>query len=101
MSKAAHDAGYRLYWSTWGILLTLTLGMLLASSLPWPAWILLVLLLGAMLVKAGFIAGNFMHLRFEKLALILMVALGILATSALLFTLLAVDAARILRLSSN
>ena len=97
MSKAAH--GYRLYWSTWFFLLLLTLGMLLASFLSWPPWILLTLLLGAMLAKAGFIAGNFMHLRFERPALVLMVVLGILATSAVLFTLLVVDAARIHRLS--
>ena len=100
-TKPAHAEGYRLYWLTWMILLSLTLGMLLADSASLPAWILLGLLLVAMLVKAGLIAANFMHLRYEKLGLVLMIALGILATGAVLFFLIAIDAARILRLTSG
>ena len=100
-TKPAPAEGYRLYWLTWAILLSLTLGMLLTGYVAWPSWALLGLLLAAMLVKAGLIAANFMHLRYERLGLVLMIALGILATGAVLFFLIAIDAARILRLSSG
>jgi cytochrome c oxidase subunit 4 len=100
-TKSVPAEGYRLYWLTWVILLALTLGMLVADSIAWPAWVLLGLLLVAMLVKAGFIVANFMHLRYERLGLVLMIVLGILATGAVLFFLIAIDAARILRLSSG
>jgi cytochrome c oxidase subunit IV len=54
-----------------------------------------------MLVKAGFIAANFMHLRFERPALIWIVAGSLLATASVLIAFLAVDALRIFRLSSG
>jgi cytochrome c oxidase subunit IV len=76
---------YRIYWITWGILLLITVAMLAAEELHMPRWFLLVFLLVFMMVKAVMIAGNFMHLRYEKRNLALMVGLGIVVTSLILY----------------
>lgn len=101
MENTTHTTGYRLYWRTWLFLLALTAAMLGMEFLAWPQWVLLAVLLSAMLVKAAFIAGNFMHLRFERPALIWIVAGSLLATAFVLILFLAVDARHILRLSSG
>ena len=84
MSDQARNP-YRLYWVTWGILLAITVAMLLAEKLKMPSWFLIVFLLAFMMVKAVMIGGTFMHLRFEKTNLAVMVAAGILVTSLILF----------------
>ena len=89
--------GYRLYWVTWLVLLSFTLAMLMVGFAPWPRWALLILLVCAMLVKAGLIAWNFMHLRFEHPVLVMIVAGSLLATGAVLFLVLAGDALHVLR----
>ena len=101
MANTTHTTGYGLYWRTWLILLSLTAGMLAIEFVTWHPWILLAVLLSAMLVKAGFIAANFMHLRFERPVLIWIVAGSLLATASVLVAFLAVDALHILRLSSG
>jgi cytochrome c oxidase subunit IV len=101
MENTTHTTGYRLYWRTWLFLLALTAGMLGIEFLAWPRWVLLAVLLSAMLVKAAFIAGNFMHLRFERPALIWIVAGSLLATASALILFLALDARHVLRLSSG
>jgi caa(3)-type oxidase subunit IV len=95
---AGHGAGYRLYWIAWVFLLVVTMIMLAMEYVSWPTWILLTVLLGAMLLKAGVISGYFMHLRYEKPALIVIVAAGILAVAAIMFIIMAIDAARVGRL---
>lgn len=92
---------YRTYWSIWGILLVLTLIMIVLDSAPLPRGVLLVLLVAAMLVKAFLVAGYFMHLRYERLALALGVTLGFLLTGLVLFVLLVPDGLRILELSNR
>lgn len=101
MSKTPREGGYKTYWLTWFLLLLLTLGMVLLNAAPLPRAILLGLLVCAMLAKASLIGANFMHLRFEKVGLALIVVVGILGTAAVLFALLAVDGARVLELSSH
>ena len=101
MANTTHTTGYRMYWFTWLWLLALTAVMLAIEFAHFPEWMLLAVLLSAMLVKAGFIAGNFMHLRFERPLLIWIVAGSLLATVLVMFLFLAVDAQRIFRLSSN
>jgi cytochrome c oxidase subunit IV len=76
---------YKVYWVTWAMLLAITVAMLLAEKLHMPPWFLIVFLLAFMMVKAVMIGGTFMHLRFEKSNLALMVAAGILVTSLILF----------------
>jgi caa(3)-type oxidase subunit IV len=101
MANATHGTGYRLYWITWVFLLVLTMVMLAMEYVSWPPWILLSVLLGAMLVKAGVISGYFMHLRFEKPALIVIVAASLLIVGLVLFVLLAIDAMRVHQLSAG
>ena len=90
---------YKGTWLTWLSLLAITGGMLLAGGGSGKGGTPLILLLvAAMLVKAGLIAANFMHLRGERLALVLIVAFGILAVGAALFSGIAPDGVRTLRL---
>ncbi len=99
MPRTLEDVGYRIYWFTWALLLGLTLLMLATGYLVLPKLVLVVLLILAMLIKALLIGAHFMHLRFEKLSLVLAVAGGILATATALFFLISIDGMRILRLS--
>jgi cytochrome c oxidase subunit IV len=94
-----HTAGsYKGYWVTWGILLMITGVMLATDALPWSKFLIVGVLLVAMLVKVSLIGGEFMHLRFENLALILAVAGSILFFSACLFVLIAFDGLRIFKM---
>lgn len=92
MSDQAHGNPYKVYWVTWVILLVITVLMLLAEKFQLPPWFLILFLLAFMLVKAAMIGGTFMHLRFEKTNLAVMVAAGILVTSLILFTYIAPEA---------
>jgi cytochrome c oxidase subunit IV len=101
-SPAATTASpYRVYWVTWAILLVITVAMLLAESLHMPRWFLIVFLLAFMMVKATMIGGNFMHLRFEKRNLAVMVAVGILVTSLILFLFIRPEARYVLEHSTH
>ncbi len=101
MANELPKPGYKFYWGTWAFLLLLTLLMLGTSFVTLPKTVVVGLLLVAMLLKASVIGAHFMHLRFEKLSLGVMVAAGILATAAILFGVIAFDGLRILRLSFN
>ena len=85
----------RVYWITWGVLLAVTVVMLLADGASLPRTGLLAVMLGAMAVKATLIAGNFMHLRQERLGLVLTVIVGLFIVALVLFALIAPDAMRI------
>ena len=85
----------RVYWITWGVLLAVTLVMLLADGARLPRTGLLVVMLGAMAVKATLIAGTFMHLRQERAGLVLTVLVGLFVLGIVLFALIAPDALRI------
>jgi cytochrome c oxidase subunit IV len=95
MSETSPAGGYKGYWITWGIMLVMTGIMLVTDSLPWSRFLVVGLLLAAMLVKVALIGGEFMHLRFEKPALLWAVAGAILFFSAFLFVLIAFDGLRI------
>ena len=82
---------YRTYWGIWVVLLALTLLMIFLEGLDLSTAGTVLLLSSAMLVKATLIAGWFMHLRYEQLALVLCVALGILGTAAFMYFLLIPD----------
>jgi cytochrome c oxidase subunit IV len=85
----------RVYWITWGVLLALTVVMLAADGASIPRTGFLVLMLGAMAIKATLIAGNFMHLRQERVGIVLTVVVGLFAMAAVLYVLIAPDARRI------
>jgi caa(3)-type oxidase subunit IV len=85
----------RVYWITWGALLAVTVVMLMADGASLPRTGLLVVMLGAMAVKATLIAGNFMHLRQEHAGIVLTVIVGLFVLGIVLYTLIAPDARRI------
>ncbi|MCI0340044.1 MAG: hypothetical protein L0216_02640 [Planctomycetales bacterium] len=83
MDAAMSATPYRTYWSAWLVLLAITLAMVLTGSPP--------VLVAGMMAKATIIALWFMHLRTERLDLVLIVLGGIFATSLALFGLIAPD----------
>lgn len=85
----------RLYWITWAVLLVFTVCMLWADAASIPRTAFVVFMVGAMLTKASIIGANFMHLKSERLPLVMTVVIGLLATGALLYVLIAPDAVRI------
>ena len=101
MAQTQSMANPRIYWRIWLVLLLLTLVMVLVDQSSLSRTLLVSVLVAAMLVKALLIAGYFMHLRFEKVALILMVVVGLFVTGVILFTLIAPDGIRILELSPS
>ena len=96
MSESAAANPYRIYRSTWVILLIITLAMLAAEKLHMPRLVLVLFLLAFMMVKAVMISGNFMHLRHEHRRMAYLVGIGILITSLILFAFLAPEAANVL-----
>ena len=100
-APATTRSPYRIYWITWSILLVITVAMLAAEALHLPRWFLIVFLLAFMSVKAVMIGGNFMHLRYEKRNLAVMVATGIVVTSLILFFFIRPEARHVLELSSH
>lgn len=102
MSEHAPGANpYKIYWVTWGILLVITVAMLGAEMFHLPRWFLVLFLLAFMMVKAVMISGWFMHLRFERSNLALMVATGILLTSVILFAFITPETWSILEKSAG
>ena len=83
MTGGHADVSYKTYWVAWLILLAQTLAMVFVSQPP-------VLILG-MVIKAAIIFLWFMHLRHEKIDLLLYVTVGIFATALILFVLIAPD----------
>ena len=88
--------GYGLYFKTWLILLFATLVMLGVEYFHLPRITMVLALVAFMLIKASLIAGNFMHLRFERRTLLIAVATGLLITGAVMFFLMATDGFRLL-----
>jgi cytochrome c oxidase subunit IV len=87
MTEEAKAHGpYRIYWVTWAILLVVTVAMLGAEKFHFPRVFLVLFLLVFMMVKATMITGNFMHMRHEHRYLAWVVGLGLLLTSAILFS---------------
>ena len=67
-----HFAGSnRLFFSVWIWLLLLTAVEVLFGYINLPVVYMLVILMGASIIKAALIVAYFMHLRFERLNLIL------------------------------
>jgi cytochrome c oxidase subunit IV len=86
MSDTAHGGNpYKIYIWTWVALLIITVAMLVAEKFDMPRWFLLVFLLFFMAVKAVMIGANFMHLKFEKTNLQVVVATGLVVTTLILF----------------
>lgn len=67
-----HFAGTnKLFISVWGWLVALTLVEIFLAYKPMSIHIMLLVLLGLSIIKAALIVAYFMHLKFERLSLIL------------------------------
>jgi caa(3)-type oxidase subunit IV len=77
------EASYGKYWLAWLALLLITVTMVFIGSAP--------ILIAGMTVKALIIALWFMHLRYERLELVLCVVIGIFATALLLYLVMVPD----------
>ena len=67
-----HFAGSnKLFVSIWGWLVGLTLIEIFLAYKPMPIHIMLTILMGLSIIKAALIVAYFMHLKFERLSLIL------------------------------
>ena len=75
--------------------------MLASESFHLPRIFLIVFLLAFMMVKASMIGGNFMHLRYERPSLAVMVAAGILVTSLILYSFISREFRHIVERLSN
>ena len=95
MTELATSRGYAVYWRTWAFLLLLTVLMFFVDRLDMPALPFALIMVTAMLVKAGLIAGIFMHLRHEAVDLAAAIAVAILGCGVVLYVLIAPDALRI------
>ena len=81
-----HFAGTnKLFVSIWVWLLILTLIEIFLAYRPMPIHIMLTILLGLSIVKAALIVAYFMHLKFERLSLILTLVPALVVCICLLF----------------
>ena len=72
MSAHEHAEGTtKLYMGVWAVLLVLTGIEVYLGYIHLPVALMLSLLMGLSLIKAGMIIAYFMHLRFERTSLIL------------------------------
>jgi len=84
MSEAIHH-GYGTYWKTWGWLLVMTMLALGVGYVEMPGGLKALLLVGVTLTKVGIIGAFFMHLRSEKLDLVLITFCPIILALILFF----------------
>jgi len=87
---------YIKYAKILGVLAVLTLSMIFISESGLPQAPKVVLLLLGSSIKATLIIFFFMHLKLEKMNLILTVLIGIFVTSILMFVVPAYDASQVL-----
>lgn len=94
--EQAGSHGYKGYWLIWIILLVVTVTMIVIgeSSIP-QAGQAVMLLIGSS-IKATLIIFFYMHLRFERFGLVLIVLVGIFVTGILMFVIPAYDGTNIL-----
>jgi len=81
-----HFAGTnKLFISIWGWLVGLTLVEIFLAYKPMPIHLMLMVLLGLSIIKAALIVAYFMHLKFERLSLILTIVPALVVCILLLF----------------
>jgi cytochrome c oxidase subunit 4 len=102
-ASAQHGAGHapaglRIMYVVWLWLLALTLIEVFLAYMHVPLHIMLVALLGMSLVKAALIVAYFMHLKFERLSLVLTLIPAAVGT-ILLLNIFFPDSTRLARLA--
>ena len=81
-----HFAGSnKLFISIWVVLVALTLIEILLAYIELPITLMLIVLLGLSIIKAALIVAYFMHLKFERLSLILTIVPMLVICILLLF----------------
>ena len=80
-----HSESNRLYLTVWTVLLILTAVEVYLGYIHLSIGLMLVLLMGLSLIKAGLIIAYFMHLRFERFSLVLTLIPLWLIVTCLLF----------------
>jgi cytochrome c oxidase subunit 4 len=81
-----HFAGSnKLFTSIWVWLVVLTLIEIFLAYKPMPIHLMLIVLLGLSIIKAALIVAYFMHLKFERLSLILTIVPMLVVCILLLF----------------
>src|ERR1700752_5017546 len=81
-----HFAGSnKLFTSIWVWLVVLTLIEIFLAYKPMPIHLMLIVLLGLSIIKAALIVAYFMHLKFERLSLILTIVPMLVVCIMLLF----------------
>jgi len=81
-----HFAGSnKLFTSVWVVLVVLTLIEILLAYKTMPIHIMLTILLGLSVIKAALIVAYFMHLKFERMSLILTLVPMLVICICLLF----------------
>ena len=81
-----HFAGSnKLFISIWGWLVVLTLVEIFLAYKPMPIHLMLIVLLGLSIIKAALIVAYFMHLKFERLSLVLTLVPMLIVCIMLLF----------------
>ena len=101
MAQSTHTHEHPNYVLIWYWLLGLALVSVLLSALPIPQAVTLFLIFAAACVKAVLVALYYMHLRFERTALVVSLVGATLATAAVLFFLLVPDGMAMLRLAPH
>jgi cytochrome c oxidase subunit IV len=79
-----HGSGMRAMYWIWGWLLGLTIVEVLLAYFEVPLFWMLLVLMGLSLVKAAMIMAYFMHLKFERLNLVLTLIPAMILTILLL-----------------
>lgn len=81
-----HFAGSnKLFTSIWGWLIGLTLIEIFLAYRPMPIHYMLTILLGLSIIKAALIVAYFMHMKFERLSLVLTIVPMLVVCICLLF----------------
>src|SRR5712672_2380653 len=101
METEAHFAGSnKLFFSVWIWLLLLTGFEVFLGYIQLPVIYMLVILMGASIIKAALIVAYFMHLRFERLNLILTIVPALVICICLMLLVFFPDSFRALNLRS-
>ena len=95
MSEHAQHS-YKGYWMLWVVLLVMTVTMIFIGESTMSTGPQALLLLLGSAIKASLIIFFYMHLRFERFNLMLVVLVGIFVTSILMFVVPAYDGGYIL-----
>jgi caa(3)-type oxidase subunit IV len=99
VAVAGHQVGTkRLFVGVWAWLLGLTAFEVFLAYLRLPSVIMLTILVGISLIKAALIVSYFMHLRFEKLGLFLIIVPAMVFCICMMLIMFFPDSVRLMNL---